>query len=428
MYEMKDSGIAWVGEIPSHWAKKRIKFIADQAVQDSFIDGDWIESPYITDEGIRYLTSGNVGDGYFKQQGNGYISQSTFEELNCKFAYPGDLVISRLNAPYGRACILTNSKDKYVLAVDVVILRTRENKHFLCYLMQCDGYQGDVNTKAKGTAMRRISRTDLGNILLPLPPRNEQDDIADYLDAQCSKIDKAISRHEAAITKLGEYRKALIHKTVTKGLNPDVEMKDSGVAWLGKIPCNWNVNKIKYASPLRTTRAENNLGYIGLENIESWTGKYITTENSPTGDSIVVHKNDVLFGKLRPYLAKAYLAENDGCSSGEFLVLRPSLVSPKYLLYYLLSPLFVNAVDVSTYGTKMPRANPSFIGNLIIPIPPNNEQQAIADFLDIQCAKIDEAISRQQAAIEKLKEYRKSLIYHAVTGKIDCRKEDNHAG
>ena len=134
--QMKDSGIEWIGEIPADWKTVKIKQLQDLSVDNSFIDGDWIESPYITDSGIRYLTTGNVGDGHFKEQGNGYISEETFRELNCKYAYPDDFVIARLNAPYGRACILPATHPRYVLAVDIVILRTEANKRYLCYITQ----------------------------------------------------------------------------------------------------------------------------------------------------------------------------------------------------------------------------------------------------------------------------------------------------
>ena len=136
--EYKDSGIEWIGQIPKEWSVKKIKHWADLASQNSFVDGDWIESPDVSDCGIKYLTTGNVGDGIFKGQGNGYITIDTFYRLNCKYAYPKDLVISRLNAPYGRSCILPNDFPEYVLAVDNVILRSKESSRYICYATQCD--------------------------------------------------------------------------------------------------------------------------------------------------------------------------------------------------------------------------------------------------------------------------------------------------
>lgn len=211
---MKDSGVEWLGEIPTDWETIKIKHLCNNE-KDSFQDGDWIESPFITEDGIRYLTTGNIGDGKFKQQGNGYISEDTFAELNCKYAYPNDLVISRLNAPYGRACILPSDEDKYVLAVDIVILRTDHDKRYLCYLMQCQGYQNTVQDSAKGTTMKRISRTNLGNIPLPIPPLDEQKEIAQYLDEKTAAIDLLVEKKNQLATELERLKKSLIFEYVT---------------------------------------------------------------------------------------------------------------------------------------------------------------------------------------------------------------------
>lgn len=240
---MKDSGIEWIGEIPTEWKTLRIKYLRNDE-PDSFQDGDWIESPYIENEGIRYLTTGNIGDGKFKKQGNGYISENTFRELNCKYAYPGDLVISRLNAPYGRACILPEENNEYVLAVDIVILRTNHNKRFLCYLMQCGGYQNMVEDGAKGTTMKRISRTNLGNVLLPIPPTSEQSRIAAFLDEKCAAIDTLIDQTRASIEEYKKLKQAVITQAVTKGIRPNRKMKDSGIEWVGEIPEEWGKNKV----------------------------------------------------------------------------------------------------------------------------------------------------------------------------------------
>jgi len=214
---MKDSGVEWIGEIPEHWEVRRIKHIADPNIENSYIDGDWIESPFITDNGIRYYTTGNVGDGAFKHQGNGYISEETFAELNCKYAYPGDLVISRLNEPYGRSCILPNDVERCIIAVDVVILRpsVEFNKQYLCYQTQMPNYHAAVGEKARGTAMKRISRFNLGNIFLIVPPKHEQDTMAHLLDEKCRRVDQLITIKQKKIDKLNEYKKSLIYEYVT---------------------------------------------------------------------------------------------------------------------------------------------------------------------------------------------------------------------
>ena len=245
MRQMKDSGIEWIGEIPESWSVSKIKMLADSEQENSFMDGDWIESPYIEDEGIRYLTTGNIGDGIFKQQGSGFISNATFDELQCKYAYPGDLIFSRLNEEYGRSCILPDDYEKYVIAVDNVILRTKEEKRYICYVTQCANYHTAVFFFARGTAMKRISRTNLGNITVPLPTTQEQQKIADYLDDKCAKIDSLIAHEEATIEELKAYKQSVITEAVTKGLDKSVPMKASGVEWIGEIPESWSVGKLK---------------------------------------------------------------------------------------------------------------------------------------------------------------------------------------
>lgn len=212
---MKDSGVEWIGKIPESWSISKIKMLADETQENAFIDGDWIESPYIEDTGIRYLTTGNIGDGVFKRQGNGFISDETFTKLQCKYAYPQDLIFSRLNEEYGRSCILPNDYDKYVIAVDNVILRTNEDKKYICYVTQCSNYHKAVFFYARGTAMKRISRTNLGNVAIPLPSIAEQQQIADYLDKKCADIDSLIYIKQQKIEELKEYKKSLIYEYVT---------------------------------------------------------------------------------------------------------------------------------------------------------------------------------------------------------------------
>lgn len=196
--------------------------------------------------------------------------------------------------------------------------------------------------------------------------------------------------------------------------------KPSGVVWLGDVPKHWEVRRLKYTADLINVKvegAEHDLPYTGLEHIESWTGRRITPQGDCTSDgqANLYRRGDVLFGKLRPYLAKAHAAESDGICTGELLVLRPRAVAQKFLLNYVLNPDFIAVVDSSTYGAKMPRANWDFIGNLPALIPPPDEQRAIAAFLDRETARIDALIEKKRRQIELLQEKRSALISHAFT-------------
>ena len=195
------------------------------------------------------------------------------------------------------------------------------------------------------------------------------------------------------------------------------EYQDSGVEWLGEIPKDWGVLKLKYAVDLISEKSQDiNQKYVGMENITSKNGKYVHTEEViPEGISNTFKDNDVLFGKLRPYLAKSWLASFSGICSSELLVLRAKEICPKFLQYYTLTDEFINQVDSSTYGSKMPRASWEFISLLSIPKCSFDLSIKIANFLDHETAQIDTLIAKQEKLIELLKEKRQAVISHAVT-------------
>ena len=202
---------------------------------------------------------------------------------------------------------------------------------------------------------------------------------------------------------------------------PYPQTKPSGVEWLGDVPEHWEVKRLKLCTQLADKKVEaiedNPVLYIGMENIESWTGRLlpIPLDVIPTGIANVFKAGQTLFGKLRPYLAKAYTPNFDGLCSTELLVLRGLGVEQDCLRYILLSDGFIKLVDSSTFGTKMPRASWDFIGNCILPIPPPAEQRAIAAYLDAETGKIDALMAKKRELIERLKEKRAALISRVVT-------------
>jgi len=197
--------------------------------------------------------------------------------------------------------------------------------------------------------------------------------------------------------------------------------KPSGVEWLKQLPATWTMKRLKYVANRSEIKIEadeeNPLPYIGLEHVESWTGRLLPLDEElvPTGISNYFKSGDTLFGKLRPYLAKACNVDFEGLCSSELLVLRGNNYEPRFLLYQLLCQDFINLVDSSTYGSKMPRANWDFIGSCELILPPLEEQQTIADFLDAQTARLDTLLAKKQQFIEKLKEKRNALATRTVT-------------
>ena len=227
----------------------------------------------------------------------------------------------------------------------------------------------------------------------------------------------------SALRPCGAYR------VVTRGLDANVRLKLSGVDWLGDIPYHWEVRRLKSQVINvvdRTRESSVDDIYLALENVESWTGRYVVASEQVIFDSQVkrFRVGDVLFGKLRPYLAKVACPDRSGVCVGEFLVLRPidDNLSAKYLEYLLRSNRVISEIDSSTFGAKMPRADWRFIGDLRIPLPPLDEQRAIVEHLGDASARIDGAIDRTKRMTELLQEYRICLIDDVVMGKLDVRR------
>ena len=417
---MKHSGIEWLGDIPADWKVTRIKHLCNNE-KNSFQDGDWIESPFITEEGIRYLTTGNVGDGIFKRQGSGHISEDTFAELNCKYAYPNDLVISRLNAPYGRACILPSDEDKYVLAVDIVILRTDHDKRYLCYLMQCQGYQNSVQDAAKGTTMKRISRTNLGNIYLPIPPPDEQQRIASFLDDKCARIDSVIEKTRVSVEEYKKLKQALITRAVTKGIRPNRPMKDSGVEWLGDIPADWKIGRI---GQLYTERKEkvSDVDFPPL----SVTMKGILPQLSTAAksdahdDRKLVRKGDFAINSRSDRRGSCGISPYDGSVSLINIILTPrNEMNPVYYDWLFHSTMFADEFYKWGHGIvdDLWTTNWQDMKKISVPFPPLEEQKEIAQYLDEKTAAIDSLVAKKNRLAEELTSLKKSLIFEYVTGK-----------
>ncbi|EAW0584632.1 restriction endonuclease subunit S [Campylobacter upsaliensis] len=411
----KPSGIKWLGEIPQSWEIKPLQAIFNQRnEQNNNLEFQTILS-LVKDVGvIPYEEKGNVGNKA-KDDLQGY-----------KIARVNDLVLNKMNAVIGSLGV--SKYDGLVSPIYLVLYI--ENPNYLIayysYLFQTKSIQKFLRKFAYGIMEIResIDYLEFKKMFLPTPPLQEQKEIAAFLDSKCEKIQNYIEKKQKLITLLQEKKQALINEAVTKGLNPNIESKNSGIEYLGLIPHHWEVKKLKYLATLRNQKSNDSDFKVGLENIESQTGKYISTNEVVFEDSgIYFYKNDILFGKLRPYLAKVFLADREGVCVSEFLVLTPKKQCGNFLKFLMLSPLFISVVDGSTYGSKMPRASWEFIGNLKIPLPPLHEQKEIAAFLDSKVAQIDSAIEKTKKQIELIKEYKNTLIDEAVCGRIACSRD-----
>ena len=274
----------------------------------------------------------------------------------------------------------------------------------------------------------RLYTDDLYSLEGLLPPLSEQVAIARYLDYVDVRVRRLTEAKRKLIGLLTEYKQAIIHRAVTRGLDPNVPLKNSGVEWLGMVPQHWEVRRFKteVANIIdQTDRRNEDDEYIALEHVESWTGKIYPAPPAISFDSQVkkFEPGDVLFGKLRPYLAKVARPKRKGVCVSEFFVFRPrnGTLSAGYLEQFLRSSSVIGVINSSTFGAKMPRTDWKFVGNLSQLIPPISEQVAIVEYLDRATTEIDIAADRAERQIELLNEYRTRLIADVVTGKLDVR-------
>lgn len=437
MGEMKASGIDWIKDMPQSWELKKVKFLATE--RDSlFIDGDWIESDVIEESGIRYLTTGNVGIGVYKEQGFGYVSEETFKVLHCLEVFPGDLMISRLNEPIGRACIVPAVEKQYVVAVDIVIIRP-DKKHspkYLMYLMNTDGYAEHGNMIARGATMSRISRSQLGQFWIPIPAKTEQVAIAAFLDDRCGQVNGIIADLERQVELLRQYKKALITETVTKGLNKSVPMKNSGIDWIGETPSHWEIKKIKYCAN-KIGSGKTPLG--GAEIYEEEGVTFIRSQNVyddglRLDDVVYIHPsidnsmastrvlfNDVLFNITGASIGRCcvYNRTDRANVNQHVCIIRTNtnLLLPEFLRYVLNSAIGQTQVILCQMGGNRESVTFEQLGMFNIVVPPLSEQRKMISRLNGVCSEADALITEKQRSIEIMRQYKRSLIYEYVTGK-----------
>jgi type I restriction enzyme S subunit len=408
----KDSGVEWLGEIPEHWEVSKLGTILTPVSENNRVD---LRLLSITRErGVILRDLENEAENH------NFIPDDL---SNYKVLRKGQFGMNKMKAWQGSYGI---SQYDGIVSPAYFIFKLRSDVHseYYHYAIRSKLYISFFGSSSDGVRIGQwdLSKPRMREIPFLIPPLQEQTAIANFLDQKTALIEQAIAIKEKQIELLKERRQILIHKAVTKGLDKNVKLKDSGVEWIGEIPEGWEVKRLKYMADLISIKffsKSSNLKYIGMENVESWTGKHSETSTETEGLASYFKLGDILFGKLRPYLAKVYLAKKEGICSSEFLIYRTKdTIFNWYLTQLMLSFEFINLIDSSTYGSKMPRASSDFINNQLIPIPPKSEQQEISKHIETASSKIASFISLKQKEIEKLKEYKASLINSAVTGKI----------
>ncbi|MGN5220629.1 restriction endonuclease subunit S [Aeromonas veronii] len=437
--EYKDSGVEWLGKLPSHWVVTCIKRLSSGAVK-SFTDGDWIESPYITDDGVRLIQTGNIGIGKYKEQGYRFIANNTFAQLRCTEVKPNDVLICRLAEPVGRACLAPSLQNRMITSVDVSILKLDKNinERFVVYFLTSSEYLGHLNATGRGGTRQRIARSDLGDVAFALPSIHEQRTIADFLDYETARIDRLIAQQQRLIELLKEKRQAVISQAVTKGLNPNAPMKDSGVEWLGQVPEHWVVTALKRywgvvdCKHITAEFIDDGIPLASIREVQSWevdlsNAKQTSEEyyNALIDGGRIPENGDIIYSRNATVGEAARVtAEHPRFAMGQDVCLLKRIrkcIDTDFFMYQLKSRIISYQLDTLMVGSTFKRINVDDIRNFVVVVPPEDEAVAIRSYLndfDRKYKNIEQSASRQ---VSLLQERRTALISAAVTGKIDLR-------
>ncbi len=414
MNNLKPSGIEWIGSIPVDWKTVPIYYVAKEVTTKN--------KTLLRKNAFKFFFGNIINKPNFNPDEDNYVNKTI---RNYIIVNPGDIVINGLNLNFDfvtkRVGMVTRPG---TITSAYISLRPKANvilPKYMLYILRT--YDSEKAFHNMGGGVRKILNYDeLSKSKIILPSISAQTRIIKFLDKKVSQIDDISKKIQQEITDLEKYRKSIITKAVTKGLNPNVPMKNSNISWIGEVPSNWHIEKLKFIAETRNNKellsnVQNN--YIGLENIVKNTGQYVCSNTTyEEGYYDVCKKGDILYGKLRPNLSKVLVAPFDSCCSGEFLIFKSAKINLKYLFYYLLSQGITEIATSAIYGTKMPRVSWDFIKNLFISFPPKNEdQKEIVNYLDIQCNKIDSILKNKHILLKKLNQYKQSIIYEYVTGK-----------
>jgi type I restriction enzyme S subunit len=413
----KESGLPWLGRIPAHWEIGRNGRMFEQRNQNGFSDLPILEVSLKT--GVQVRDMGNL-----KRK------QVIADRDKYKRAVKGDIAYNMMRMWQGAVGVAPVDglvSPAYVVARPYSEIEPR----YFAYLFRTKGYMNEVDGYSRGIVKdrNRLYWQDFKRIPTCIPPYKEQKAIADYIDANAMKVRRFIRNRRRLINVLNEQKQAIINRAVTRGLDPNVPLKPSGIDWLGDIPEHWEKHRLKFlvrnVKEQTSTRHPDEV-YVALEHVEGWSGRIaLPSEDIEFGSQVKrFHIGDVLFGKLRPYLAKVTRPSVPGVCVGEFLVLRgkDKALLPEFLEQELRSKIFIDIVNSATFGAKMPRADWTFIGNLPIIYPPTHaEQLEILAEIRRQTASLQTTIDKAQREIDLIREYRTHLISDVVTGKMDVR-------
>ncbi|MGP8024769.1 MAG: restriction endonuclease subunit S [Methanobacterium sp.] len=418
--EYKDSELEWIGKIPIQWEIKRIADVYGYR-NEKVSDKDFMPLS-VTKQGIVSQLENAAKTIHGDDRKRVEISDFV---INSRSDRKGSCGVSKYKGSVSLICHVLESRNKNFYG---------QYSHFL---FRSELFSQEFYKWGRGIVDDLWSTrwSEMKKIMIPLPPYKEQEAIANFLFVYTKNIDGLIQKNIEYIDLLKEKRIGLISHVVNKGLNTDVDMKDSGVEWVGKIPNHWKVQKLKYTVKVNQnslnekTDPNLELNYLDISNVSRF-GKILSTEailfkNAPSRAKRIPKKNDVIISTVRTYLkAIAYLDKipNNLIVSTGFAVLEAQKeINPRFLFYIVNSEPFISKVITESKGVAYPAINSTELMDLIIFYPKLEEQIEIANYLDNESLKIVSLIKKVQKQIELLKEYKISLISYTVTGKIDIR-------
>lgn len=430
----KDSGVEWIGEIPSHWMFLPLKFLVETPVTDGPH-----ETPEFIDNGVPFLSVESVVENKLViSRMRGYISRKLHEEYSkkCK-PRKNDIFLVKSGSTTGKSAIV-ETDEQFNVWSPLCLIRSNTKKirpQFFFQSLQSGYFRKSIELAWSFGTQPNIGMNVIENLKIILPTLNEQTLISQYLNKKTSQIDSLIEKIEKKIELLKEQRTSLINQCVTKGLNPDVEMKDSGIEWIGEIPNNWKVKKLKHVSNIETgttpsTSNESfydNIGTLWIKPDDLSEFKPITSTNQRlttygVQDSRPLPPNSVLVCGIGS-IGKFGFSENTVCTNQQIngVSFDKEEVVDRYGLY-LISSLKSEFQRVSE-KVVVSILNKTRQKNVEIPIPSPQEQVLISQYLDKKTSQIDSLVEKEAKRIELLKEYRQSLISNIVTGKIRVMEE-----
>ena len=408
MDKMKDSGIKWIGSIPEGWQVVSIKSFLQKRKE---ILEKW------TNENVLSLTmNGVVIRDLENPSGKMPATFDGYQKI-----YKGNLVLCLFDIDVTPRCVGIAYDDGVTSpAYSQYIIKEGNLRFYYYLLLMMDNDK--ILLQYSRTLRSTLTDEYFGAVKVAIPKSIiEQQRIAKFLDEKTALIDDIITDTKQTIEELKSYKQSTITEIVTKGINKNVKLVPSGIEWIGEVPEEWEVAKIKNISKLRNEKMpyERGQNFLALEKMVSYKPGYIDLLTEvENGRQQVIKQGDIVFSKLRPYLAKVALADFDGHGTDELLVFNDIKIERKLFMYKLISEQILQPVRGASYGVKMPRANPDFIISLPISFPSSLfEQSEIVNYLDQKVSQIDTLIIEKENLISEYENYKKSMIYEYVTGK-----------